>query len=158
MTTEDRLQPDFSPGAGWHHVSGFATPGSSNDLEKRRERAFHCWVYKLRLEGERLPAVQAMAMRPTQGGLLMMQPAANTPWCAHVFRLPECEVEIDFLSRARIVRESDGCRQYQGFERDTYGNAVYPQTWLCVPSVDKGLSILREMVRREAGRVIAPSV
>lgn len=142
------IEPDFSPGAGWHRVPGYSMPGSTTDLEARAVHAYRCWVLPMRRHGRRLPAESMLHEEPIQGGLLMME-SLGDHWDAHLFDPQDFTRPVMFMGWARLVRDRGGCRLYQGLARDDSGLPRIPQTWLCTPSPERTREILASMAERE---------
>jgi hypothetical protein len=109
------MQPDFSPGAGWHRIEGMRIPECTADLEERARRAYRCCVLRMRERGARVPPDALLGSPTVNGALLMMQPA-GTYWVAHLFDAETVRRELLRIVDAHLVRDHDGCRLYQGFE------------------------------------------
>jgi hypothetical protein len=141
------VTPDFGPGRGWHKFDGPWIPGCESDLIARRERAYRCWMLRLRDQDGRISAATLQACQPLEGGILLWSKPEG--WEATLYVLPDMRVELLHLAGAELKREeADGCRQYAGFERNGR-RAKWPQTWLCAPTRERLAQIVERMAERE---------
>lgn len=142
-----RIEPRFGPGSGWHKP-GIQTPGSDVDRKEMLAAAIQCTVFQLRRLGQRLPPGELLAGTHHRTGLLVCLDRYTAPkWYACLFEAEDMRKELARLMHAELERENDGVRLYRGVEPD--GHQLHRQSWLCTPSVARGMEILREMARTQ---------
>lgn len=124
------------------YLPGLWSPGSPSDLRAMAEAAFHCSVFLLRRRGERLSAADVMAQQPPSGGLLCVDRYNSARWHVSLYQLPDMTRLLE-LHAAALVRDSNGSRLYSGEEWDVSVRHHWRQTWLCSPTAEAALEILR---------------
>jgi hypothetical protein len=143
------IEPTFEAGSGWYKPGAWA-PGSASDVRGKRAALWPCTVIVMREFGMRLPPAVLLDRNHPAGGLLCHDLYTAPSWTAQLWSMPDMARELlRPLLDARLARESDGVRLYQGGNR--LDGQTVRQTWLCVPDLARGLEILRSMDWRAPG-------
>lgn len=116
-------------------------------MEAKRAAALRCVVLRMREFGMRLPAATLMQREHPSGGLIAHTQYTYPKWHAELYEWPEMKVELIRLNDVVLTRENGGVRQFVGTEWHRDAAQHYPQTWLCTPTLEVGLSILEKMPR-----------
>lgn len=134
----------FEPGSGWYRPEGASVLYSDADMAVRRRQAWRCFALPIRKYGLRISGERLLHAEPIEGGILMER-SYDDRWHAGLLAWPGMRTELLLLANARVVKEVDGCRQYQGLERDAKGIPSVAQTWLCAPTQGQLMAIVARM-------------
>ncbi len=105
-----------------------------------KEAAWPCALARLRQDGVRRPASDLAKLRPREGWIVGVR-LAN--WQIQFFDRPELQTWVANLVEARLHKENDGIRLYQGME--WAGDHRIRQTWLAGPTVESVRAVLERM-------------
>jgi hypothetical protein len=124
--------------------------GQRHAAGRRRDGrcAFTGWVFLMRRHGQRLPARHVG--EPIQGQVLLINRYEEED--RFYVRLYHPGQFMDWsheLHGARIERSNGGVHLLRGDEWVSAAKEHKLQTWLCVPTVERGYEILRKMAARE---------
>ena len=126
--------------------------GTPEDREALRQASSRFFIYFMRRQGGRLPAREIRT--PVMGDLVLIDRYGDPNRFYARLYWPDAWFKdwSHDLHGARLLREGDGCRLIVGDEWCADSKSHLLQTWLCVPSLERGRSILRRMASAESHR------
>lgn len=127
------------------YTPGRWSQGTPEALAEIRAAARAVWVWRLRHLGERLPAGELAV--PVQGLLLALNHYGETDrFVAKLFPDDTLANSTSEMHGARVLREAkDGSVTITGDEFDWQLMVHHRQTWLCAPTLERGLEILAKV-------------
>jgi hypothetical protein len=126
------------------YTPGQRASGTAEDRQLLQDAAIDCWVFRMRRHGQRLPV--ARVPEPTQGLVVPIDRYGEPDrFYVRLYRPGQLVDWCDELHSARLRRADKGCYLFAGDEWVDATRMHHLQTWLCTPTLERGVEILQKM-------------